>query len=282
MAITGSGTQADPYIVHSYDEIKTACGNNNVFIELGNDIDCNFYGENFEWDKVNVGTGTDFDLKGHTIKNFKVKENKYGFLLYDNSLVHNGKILNVYLSRSSGFVTRGSNYGSLENLSISINSQSGISGQFMFDGVSVNACAIYVEGKSSYSGENAIFRVYNENHPMSNCDVLLNFLDTTGNIITSLSSGGKILKNCRIRGAFKPTDTSNALVLNGNAGNCVFDLETTSLRFCGYNLDNTGIINTDKVPSSFSTHGMTAVTSQEIISGASLRAKNFDVINVVG
>ena len=281
MAITGSGTQADPYVVHSYGEIKTACENNNVFIELGNDIDCNSYGEDFEWGRVRIFANVDFDLKGHTIKNFKVKDNEYAFTILDGSLIHSGKILNAYLSRSGGFISRSSNYGSLENLSVSINSQSGISGQFMFDGVSINACAIYVEGKSIYGGENAIFRVYGQNAPMSNCDVLLNFLDTAGSIISSLSSGGKILKNCRIRGTFKPTDTSNALVLNGNAGNCVFDLETTSLRFCGYNLDNTGIINTNKVPSSFSAHGMTAVTSQEIVNGASLRAKGFEVINVV-
>ena len=41
MAITGSGTQADPWIVHDWEEFVTAVGTNqnDSYIELGNDID---------------------------------------------------------------------------------------------------------------------------------------------------------------------------------------------------------------------------------------------------
>lgn len=283
MAITGTGTQADPYIVHSYTELKTACNNNGVFVELANDIDCNSYGEDFEWDRVNVGTGTDFNLKGHTIKNFKVKENTYGFRLYDDTLVHNGKILNVYLSGSSGFATRGSNYGTFENISISINSSSGLSSNQMFDCVKINACAIYIEGKSADNGDACIFKTIGDNtRGILNSDILLNCPNnTSGSLLLSSSSGMEAFKNSRVRGVFNSTNENyNALIRNSNAKNCVFDLQTNINIFCGYNSNNTGVINTDKVPSGFSTNGMTAVTSQEIINGNALRAKGFDVINV--
>ena len=59
MAITGSGTQADPYLVHSYDELKTATTDRTYipnfgksWIALDADIDCNDYGADFEWETI--------------------------------------------------------------------------------------------------------------------------------------------------------------------------------------------------------------------------------------
>ena len=125
MAITGSGTEQDPYIVHDYTELRTACNNSNVFVELANSIDCNDYGEDFEWQTVTLGDGSDLDLKTHTIKNFKAADDNYAFRCGNWSKIHNGKILNVYLARSDGFSalwnSTESRWAYLENLSISIN-----------------------------------------------------------------------------------------------------------------------------------------------------------------
>lgn len=41
MAMTGTGTQADPYIVGTWDELVTACGSYSVYVRLGTDIDMN-------------------------------------------------------------------------------------------------------------------------------------------------------------------------------------------------------------------------------------------------
>ena len=57
MAVTGSGTQADPFIVHSYDEfmslmdaVKTNDDTYIQFFENPNQvIDCNVYGSEFKW-----------------------------------------------------------------------------------------------------------------------------------------------------------------------------------------------------------------------------------------
>ena len=44
MAVTGSGTSADPWVVHSYSEIKStieSMSDGKKYMVLGNDIDCN-------------------------------------------------------------------------------------------------------------------------------------------------------------------------------------------------------------------------------------------------
>lgn len=282
MAITGSGTQADPYVVHNYTELKTACNNSNVYIELGNNIDCNDYGENFEWQTVTLGSGSDLDLKTHTIKNFKVADNNYAFHSSNYSKIHNGKILNVYLARSYGFSaswnSTESRWAYLENLSISINTGGGLNNTEVFSSFAMNACAIYIEGDVN---THLIYPYSADGAEITNTDFLLDIDSNTGEC--SIFSGyGVRVKNCRIRGRFNITNaqTNRTLYKNGGFYLCVIDLTTNAGSVSSSS--STGIINTDKTPSGFSTSGMTAVDSTEIISGAALRAKNFDVINVVG
>lgn len=284
MAITGSGTQADPYQVHNYSELRTACNNSNVFVELANDINCNDYGEDFEWQTVTLGGSSDLDLKGHTIKNFKVADNNCAFRCNNWSKIHNGKILNVYLARSYGFSAKWnsteSRWAYLENLSISINTGAGLNNSMVFDCFAMNACAIYIEGDV----KSHLIRLYDaDGAEITNTDFLFDIDSNTGDC--SIFSGyGARVKNCRIRGRFNITGNINrVLYINGGFYLCVIDL-TTSATDVSSNPStvSTGIINTDKTPSGFNTNGMTAVNSTEIINGAALRAKNFDVINVVG
>lgn len=281
MAITGSGTQQDPYIVHDYTELKTACNNNNVYIELANDVNCNDYGEDFEWQTVTLGGGSNLDLKTHTIKNFKVKDNNYVFHANNWSKIHNGKILNAYLARSYGFSaswnSTESRWAYLENLSISINTGGGLNSSRVFASFAMNACAIYIEGDVN----SHLINLYNANESeITNTDFLLDVNSNTSDC--SIFSGYDIrVKNCRIRGRFNITNapaTYRKLYNNGGFYLCVIDLTTNATSVSSNS--STGIINTDKTPSDFNTGSMTAVTSQEIINGDALRAKYFDVINV--
>ena len=282
MAMTGDGSQEHPYVVHNYTELKTACNNSNVFVELANDIDCNDYGEDFEWQTVYLGGGSDLDLKTHTIKNFKVADNNYAFHANNWSKIHNGKILNVYLARSYGFSAKWnsteSRWAYLENLSISINTGGGLNNEAVFNCFAMNACAIYIEGDVN---THLIYVYSADGAEITNTDFLLDINSNTGSC--SIFSGyNRRVKNCRIRGRFNITNaqTNRVLYVNGGFYLCVIDL-TTNAGSVSSSL-STGIINTDKTPSGFSTNGMTAVDSTEIINGAALRAKNFDVINVVG
>lgn len=292
MAITGSGTQADPYIVHDYTELRTACNNSNVYVELGNNIDCNDYGENFEWQTVSLGGGSDLDLKGHTIKNFKVADNNYAFHNNNWSKVHNGKILNVYLARSYGFSAKWNSTESrtayFENLSISANTGAGVATNDVFRDLTLNACAIYIEGgiTSLELNDCSYFMPYSADYPISNCDIYIS--NPNGNklgyIFRYSSANQQVAKNCRIRGNYNVQEGAIWVGLAGycSTRNCVWDITSNCTDSHVGGGTGTGIINTDNLPSGFNTRGITAVDSTEIISGAALRAKNFDVINVVG
>lgn len=294
MAITGSGTQADPYIVHDYTELKTACDNSNIYVELANDIDCNTYGEDFEWKSVWLGSSSDLDLKGHTIKNFKVFEgtsnDSFVFRADNFSKIHNGKILNAYLARSQGFNklsgSTDSRWAYLENLSMSINTGVGVNRNRIFESLDMNACAIYIEGAIGLTSnsDNCYFNPYSRDYPIRNCDIYVNHpnTDKEGHIFRAGSGSEKLVKNCRIRGVF---NFKSAVYMDFahfcGTQNCVWDLTSINAQSLDIYTDTeTGIVNIDKLPSGFNTCGAIAVTSQEIINGDALRAKGFEVLNV--
>lgn len=292
MAITGTGTQADPYIVHNYTELKSACRGNGVYVNLSNDIDCNDYGENFEWEAIQ-GSG-DYqayflDLQWHTIKNFKVKENDYAFKLTGTSgWIKNGKILNCYLKDTLGFCCRTSNNGTLENLSISTSIGDGLAdgtNRYVFNEYCfVKNCAIYVEGSiPSTCVLSAIFHPSSAANPYENTDILLNINNSYGMVSHANNSYEKVYKKCRIRGTFNVANNygENSL-FDAGFDNSVIDLLSNFRgdHLSSYASNSTGVINSDKLPIS-DLSGMTAVTSAEIINGDALRAKGFEVINVV-
>lgn len=88
MAVTGTGTQADPFVVHSYSEFISLSGHVGVadssvhikwFDEPKQVLDCNDYGSEFKWGpfttNINYASVTYYiDLNGCTIKNFLIAD----------------------------------------------------------------------------------------------------------------------------------------------------------------------------------------------------------------
>jgi hypothetical protein len=282
MAITGSGTQADPWIAQSYTDLQTAFSNlrtygGTKYLELSNDIDCNDYGSNFTWSALSVGNTNNamiFDLKGHSIKNVSIASGSTMFTFGGNSqsIVKNGKILNVFMNNAIGF----NNYvgglytcGKLQNLSVSANVNGATSNVF---NAAIDSCALYAEGSIS----NPLIRLQdNVNEKCINSDILL-AIDRCDSAFDNLSA--KVVSNCRIRGKANITGTalSNAYA---SFENCVFDLETNAIYISTYNSGSpSGVINTDKYQGRL--EGLVGVTSAEIINGDSLRTIGFVVVNV--
>lgn len=155
MAITGTGVVDDPFLVHSYDEIKTAAGshtgaNDMYYIKLMNDIDCNEYGADFEWEGIELGNGSSYtserkynhlDLNGHTIKNIKIKSGNYLFYSSNTtSEIINGKLINVFGGGASGF----SSNIYYTNVAIGTNMSGQNSGNSVFMGTThFNCCSVY-------------------------------------------------------------------------------------------------------------------------------------------
>lgn len=114
MAITGNGTQASPYIITSYDDLKefstdtTLTGN---YLELANDINCKNYGNKFVWETISLrnnttGGSTYFNLNGHTIKNVSIASDNYMFIDGTNhntiAYIYNGTLENIYAFTANG------------------------------------------------------------------------------------------------------------------------------------------------------------------------------------
>lgn len=282
MAITGSGTQADPMIAHSYTDLQQAYSSlrtygGTKYLELGSDINCNDYGSGFTWSTLSVGNtnyAMIFDLKGHSIKNVSIASNSTMFTFGGNnqSIVKNGEILNAFMSNAKGFNDYvGGLYtcGKLQELSISSN-VTGATGDVF--NVAIDSCALYAEGSIS----NQIIKLQNNiNEKCINSDILL-AIDSCDSIFNGLSD--KVVSNCRIRG--KAIVTSSAFSNQyPSFENCVFDLETNAAYISLYGSGSgSGVINTDKYHGRL--EGLTGVTSAEIINGDSLRAKGFVVVNV--
>lgn len=101
MAITGTGIQTDPYLVHTALELRSVLGKTNAYVKLNNDIDCN---DDYRvWEQTTV-LATDLDLNEHNLLNINCKSG-YVFYIPSNSMhlftIHGGWIKNVILSGAS-------------------------------------------------------------------------------------------------------------------------------------------------------------------------------------
>lgn len=139
MAITGTGTQEDPFIVHTALELRTALGEANAYVKLDNDIDCNY--DCRIWEQLTV-LATDLHLNEHNLLNINCRSG-YVFYIPTNSMhlftIHDGWINNTILSGAS-FINE--NYP--ENVTYTANSKIGNYGTVIKD------CAIFANVDEMY------------------------------------------------------------------------------------------------------------------------------------
>ena len=131
MAYTGSGTQADPWVVDNLYDLIT-CYNavppadNKVYINLDADIDCNDYpeyrsitGDQQCWFKVNrEGEYVYVDMQGHEFTNIFIFDASHysGYFIYIDYNRHcvwsNGilEIVNINMSQNHGIHNYNGNY----------------------------------------------------------------------------------------------------------------------------------------------------------------------------
>ena len=98
MAVTGSGTQQDPYLVNTYADIAEAfalrsTGSGTKYVKLMSNID----GGWGQWTPINVSSGLnaiDFDLNEHEIVNFYAESGMF-FMKAGADIFRNGAIYNI-------------------------------------------------------------------------------------------------------------------------------------------------------------------------------------------
>ena len=304
MAVTGTGIISDPYVVHSYDEIKAVFTNrttypitdNMLYIKLDNDIDCKTYGYVWTWSTIVFATSTTsdrftFDLNNHTIKNFKVTQSNYVFDgantdYWDSNRIQNGIIKNVYLQSATGFSNRGIKY---ENVGVSIFATN-MSGNQMFQGGTkfkrcglniiwnmanqFSKCLLYW-GSRGGSSTQGIFEY---------CNIHLNIMNPKDGL-WGCDYEDYPLKDCKITGSIVKSQGDEWILTRGGLRNCIIDLEvsrgdgvTSSYTLSHYS--SYSITNKDKLGTGISHSTTTGATSEQIVNGDWLRGQGFPVVNV--
>ena len=281
MAITGTGTKADPWIVHNYDEIKDVLQNkisNNTYAKLANDIDCNEYGDTWEWETITLGANWvfEFDLGGHTIKNIMIKSGNS--LFYGKSTVNvirNGKILNVFNNDGESVIA--GNGLTLKDISMSING-TGLT-NYAFNYTKFQNCATYFKSNKFLSP------FYNHNTSTSemvkNSDFYFEIGDMNyKNLFNNVSSVG-LIDNCRFRGKIGG-NKDNGWLHYYAVNNSVIEIDTTESTGTTpptMNPSRGTIINTD-ICSADSVHGLTPCTTAQMRDADYLNSIGFTVVKV--
>lgn len=220
MAVTGTGTQADPFIVHSYDEFISLSGHipvadSSVYIKWFDTpnqvLDCNTYGSEFKWGAfsgVSASVKCDYriNLNGCTIKNFRIAD---GITMFAGGgsgsnikkiIISNGFIRNVFLgSATSKFC---GDYVEFENVSISLNFSGATNVMFNGDGhLTFDNCAMYLVASTLQAP-------IMTKGSISDTDIELHIADQNGKC---LFNGGDTYNNystltdCRITGKISGT-----------------------------------------------------------------------------
>lgn len=284
MAITGTGAQTDPWIVHNYDEIKDVLQNklgSNTYAKLANDIDCNDYGDAWEWKTITVRANWnfEFDLDGHTIKNIMIKSGNS--LFYGKSTVNvirNGKILNVF-NNSGASVIDGSGL-TLKNISMSVNG-TGLT-SYVFKNVDIKNSALYLKSNKLnadiFGGITEYGRI-----PFENTDIYLDINNPNGKMF--ISSGYQPgISNCRICGkfgSFADNPESIPSYIFYKLSNCIVELEITgdiNSQRSLTDIPSTGIYNNDKLLNI--SNALTPCTTAQMRDADYLNSIGFTVVKV--
>lgn len=310
MAITGTGTEQDPFIVHSYAEIKEATESHNTgdytmyYTKLANDIDCNDYGTDWEWTEIilacNTGSGTSLkrwantlDLDGHTIKNAYVANGENMFSSIINSgegkgVIKNGKLLNIFGANPKNIFAS----TQVENVSVSAQLTS-YSDRFT-TGIWKN-CAIYLIVLNN-GGRTPFY--YSIQDGLKNVDIYAELLNCTAGSNLIQPSGSISLDSLRIAGKATPADPSNPptfRISSQRIVNSVVDFDLTEFSFpegttgtvtvWSSDNNNTCVVNSEKLQVAgyqklVAPANVIQATTAQIRNGADLRSLGFLVVNV--
>ena len=322
MAITGSGTQADPWLVHSYEELRTVTTDRTYLPNYGKawaaldaDIDCNDYGDSFEWETIKLGVDGSayaaygamaFDLNEHTIKNIALKKDNVLFDAHfsaSNSgiaeFLGNGKILNVFTSNnsSSNLIIGRNGDNKISDLSMSVHL--GNNAKSVFKDIAIERCSVYAETiETSTQAEDSVILSWTNSAVsgrtmIKNCDIYVNVNNMHTNLAYATNS--LVVADSRFRGKISNAENASFIgwMIYGVVANSVIDIDasgmlsSTNMKFVNdaYQTGgSSGVINDSLKPPNTSVWAtdLTACTSEEIVNGQALRDKGFYVINVSG
>lgn len=301
-AITGTGVENDPYVIHSYDELKWCCEDDGaipegqgttdyVFVLLNNDIDCSTYDGSFRW-SITCSHAVDFDLNTKTIQNFYIAPNSYMFTVNNLSQklsIHDGQLLNIYgdwirTSLSLFNMNYSISTGSIQLRNLSLSAD-------ITDFTRITLCNGYSQLLTctnctfDFKGSHTTAYALIVKSKLYTCDVHVDATLSSGTfngfVFCGDGSNAAYALNCRFMGELR----YNGSLYSGNSSpmdyatirNCVIDLAIISAsstspsnipfikNIRGGTAQNYGIYNTEKLPNyTFSGTNYIACTTEDM------------------
>ena len=264
MAITGSGTQADPYIVDTWTDFVSVFNENNKYITFPADTVFDF---NEIQDYANKLTGRTNTIDGNGVCFENVTLSSGTFLSATNkNTFSNIDFKNLYFSGDSNFISSSNNNSWVRFVNCKF---SGI-----FQGTS----------HFNYSGDNTYFGV---DINSVGCGFNLKFMEQAK---FKASAYSLYFYNCQIILDYGTSQTeqawriANSLVLgrikngtwNFNATNSIINAEITT-DLTNSNASSVSVINFDKIGEGGTYSGFTAVTTVQLKDESYLQSINFPI-----
>ena len=309
MAVTGTGTQADPFVVHNYSEFISLSAHTPVdgmyvyikwFDNPNQVVDCNDYGSEFRWGTFTNNTGYagqiiyDIDLNGATIKNFLIADGAKMFThtaARGKFIIHDGFLRNIFMESATSAIA--TSYVEFHNVSISLNMMGSTVPMFNNDQEVLNSllmdnCALYLV---AYTLSTCVFNQI----VMTDTDIELHITDQNNKPIFegtfSDSTRQSKITDCRIQGkiggkGFTNSYTNARVVLGAlssnnlyanNAAiftNCVIDVDLTDseMNYILYTTDGGVSINTNVICISHVPNGYVAPSAPNYLSHSDMRS----------
>lgn len=228
MAITGTGTADDPWVVHNMAEIAEKASQRSMYIKLANDIDVSKEYSRFGGITLN----STLDLNGFAIKNILVTGGV--FATEWGCTIKNGKIINIYCENNSKNLFAGKwgggssprYYVNLNNVAVSVNKDS--SSLLAFSYVKMNLCNVSItctdgrmnnlSSNSSATDTRFYFEILND---ASTSELFAGSLSTNGCCFEGVWTGRTKTTSFSVPSGFWAVDTTglenaSALTISGN------------------------------------------------------------------
>lgn len=294
MAVTGKGTETNPWIVSTIEEIAEYFGKDTndesgteIYLKLKDNtvIDCNRKGASWEWETIRPNGHAGkvyFNLNGGTIKNMIVAANNYLFWSQSSrdikiySDVEGGKILNIFANRARGFFQ---GYGTitLENISVSCNS-SGVT-EFAFINVDIINSSVYVKSSKIGDYTGGMYRCVIKAKSAKNSDFWFDIDDMNGGMLIGTSSDYDVA-DCRFRGSVKGIVNPSSFIAHRRIQNCVVSMsseQTVTYLAGNSSTGSTGVYNSTLLNNYNLAHnsGLLAANENQIKNGEWLNNNGF-------
>ncbi|MCR5109810.1 MAG: hypothetical protein K6B38_02735 [Ruminococcus sp.] len=279
MSITGTGTQADPYIITTYAELVEKAAESGVYVKVGNDI--NITDEYPDGDMLPLVVKSIIDGDNKTISNwYAVYTNNYNNVIsvYSSGVIRNLNLRNIYAMpySSRGFVANAdSNTSSycFENCNISGVILSGSFFHGYYCKYLMKDCSVNLLFKNTAKFID-ISQAYMKDAEINNCYVKLKSESNYYLFYSNASSAPNLGSDSYYEIDQAAFGMSSSFIFS----NCVFDITANST--FTFNIDSSSaspsIINTSKAPNCTPQNKLLGVTAENWLNTEYLTSIGFN------